>query len=95
MDAVQQLEVALLGSPASGLIDLLAERLHPSTIPTTPNVQPPQAYTISKQMALPPTSVLMVSLTSSSSFLVPAVVKNNSKPIKTLSHCIHITSTIH
>ena len=37
MDTVQQLEVALLGSPVSGLIDLLAERLQRSTILMTPN----------------------------------------------------------
>ena len=44
MDAIQQLKVALLGSAASGLIDLLAERLQLLLILTTPNVQHPQAY---------------------------------------------------
>ena len=89
MDAIQQLEVALLCSPASGLIDLLAERLQPSQIPTTPNVQHPQAYTTT-QMAPPPTSVPMVDLTSSSSSSAPYVVKMTETPSK---QC-HIVPTL-
>ena len=94
MDAAQQLEVALLSSSASGLIDLLAERLQPSLIPTTPYVQHPQAYTISKHMAPPPTSVPMVGLTSSSPSSVPSVVEMTDPPFKMMSYCSHFNPAI-
>ena len=77
--------MALLGSLASGLIDLLKERLQLSLILMTPNVQHPQAY-ITTQMAPPPTSVPVVGLTSSSSSLVPSVVEITETPSK--QHCI-------
>ena len=82
MDVVQQLEVALLGSPASSLIDLLAERLQPSLILMAPYVQHPQAYTTSKLMAPPPMSVPMVGLTISSPSSVPSLVKTTDHPSK-------------
>ena len=60
MDAVQQLEVALLGSAAAGLIDLLTERLQqPSYL--KPNVQPLQVYT-SSTSAPPPQMIPTVGL---------------------------------
>ena len=72
MGVMQQFEVAVLGFPASRLIDLLAERLQPSPFSMKPNVQPPQAYTATL-MAVPPTSVLVVGLTSYSSSSVPSI----------------------
>ena len=47
MDLVQQLGVVLLGYLASRLVDILAERLQPSSLPMRPNVQPPQVYKLS------------------------------------------------
>ena len=81
MDAIQQLELALLGSLASWLIDLPSEMLQPSLIPMTPNVQHPQAYTTT-WMAPPPTSVPMVGLTSSSSSSVQSISKMTEIPSK-------------
>ena len=53
VDDMQQLEVALLGSQASGLINLLAERLPLSPFWMKPTVQPPHVYT-SSPSAPPP-----------------------------------------
>ena len=53
VDAMQQLEVALLGSPASGLINLLAERLPLLPPAMRPTVQPPHVYTLSPSGPLP------------------------------------------
>ena len=86
MDVVQQLEVALLGSQASGLIDILADRLQPSTIPTTPTVQPPHVHTSYPMMAPPPTYVPMVGLTSSPSTSTLSMVKTTEPPTK--CHCM-------
>ena len=57
MDAVQQLEVAFLGSPAAGLIDFHAERLQQSSF-LKPNVQPPQVYTSS--LSVPPPQMIPI-----------------------------------
>ena len=81
MDAVQELEVALLGSLASILIDILTDRMQPSTIPTTLTVQPPHVYTAT-QMEPPPTSVPVVGLTSSPSTPTLSVVKTTEPPTK-------------
>ena len=62
MDVVQQLEVALLGSPASGLIDILADRLQWSSF-KNPNVQPSQVYT-SSPSAPAPQMILIVGVTA-------------------------------
>ena len=85
MDAVQQLEVALLGSPASSLIDMLTDRLQPSTILTTQTVQSPHINTTTP-MAPPPTYAPMVGLTSSPSTLTLSVVKTIEPPTK--CHCM-------
>ena len=52
-DAMQQLEVVLLGSPASEVVDILAERLLQSPPWIRPTVQPPHVYT-SSPSAPPP-----------------------------------------
>ena len=64
VDAMQQLEVALLSSPASGLIDLLAERLPQSPFLMKPTVQPPHVYT-SSPSAPPPPTIPIVGVTTS------------------------------
>ena len=63
MDDMQQLKVALLSSPASGLIDILVERLQQSPLPMKPNVQLPQVYT-SSPSAPPPQTIPIVGVTS-------------------------------
>ena len=55
-DAIQQLEVALLGSPAAQVIDLLAGGLIPSSIVAVP-AQPHPGACISTPPAPPPTSI--------------------------------------
>ena len=94
MDVVQQLEVALLGLPASSLIDILAARLQPSTISTILTMQPPHVYTAT-QMAPPPTSVPMVGLTCSPSTLTLSIIKAVEPSHKISSHGPYVISTIH
>ena len=72
-DAVQQLEVALLGSPAAQVFDLLSGGLmqtKPSTF-AAPAQPCPHTYT-STPLAPPPTSVLVVGVSTSSQ--IPIVV---------------------
>ena len=63
MDVVQQLEVALLGSPASRLVDILMKRLKPASLLMRPNVQPPQVY-MSSPPAPAPQMIPIVGVTS-------------------------------
>ena len=86
MDAVQQLEVALLGLPASGIIDILASRLEPPTILSTSTVQPPHVYTAT-QMAPPPRSIPVVGLTGSPSTLTLSICKTK-EPLTKHHHMI-------
>ena len=104
-DAVQQLEVALLGSPAAQVIDLLSSGLmqtKPSTsvAPAWPHVQ---TYT-STSPAPPPTSVLVVGVTTTSQIpvvVVPAMESTSGvdelvlpkAKISNNSQCHHITPT--
>ena len=60
---MQQLKVALLVSPASELIDLLAKRLQQSPLPMKPNVQLPQVY-MSSPSAPPPQMIPIVGVTA-------------------------------
>ena len=62
-DAMQHLEVALHGSPISGLIDLLADRLSWSTFSMQPTVQSPHVYT-SPPSAPPLPTIPIVEVTS-------------------------------
>ena len=63
VDAMQQLEVALLGSPVAGIIDLLAIGLPQSQLPLIPTVQPPLVYT-STPLAPPPPAPPIMGVTS-------------------------------
>ena len=63
MDAMQQIKVALSGSQASGLLDLLVERLQQSPLPMKPNVQLPQVYTLSPPVP-PPQTIPIVGVTT-------------------------------
>ena len=64
-DVIQQLEVALLGSPAAQVIDLLAAGGMQLTLASKGNdILPPKAYT-STLMAPPPQTVPIVGVTSS------------------------------
>ena len=69
VDAMQQPEAALLGSPASGLIDILAEGLPQSPFSMKPTVQSPHVYTSSPSAPPPPT--------------IPVVGMSTSMPEKT------------
>ena len=74
-DAIQQLEVALLGSPAAQIPDLLSTGVMQLTLALQkPLIHAPQAYT-STLMAPLPTSVPVVFLTSSSLPLVSLLAK--------------------
>ena len=90
LDAGQQLEVALLGSPASNLIDILAARLLPPTVSTILTVQTPHIST-DTQMAPPPTSIPKLGLTSSPSTSSPSILKPAEPPTK--HHCMFPTSS--
>ena len=74
-NAVQQLEVVLLGPPASEVIDFLSGGLAQATSSTlAAAVQPYQHAYTSTPPALPPTSVLVVGIsTSSTSSHIPVV----------------------
>ena len=61
---MQQIKVALLGSPAAGIINLLAEISLWSPPPMRQTVQPPHVYT-STHLAPPPSTILIVGVTTS------------------------------
>ena len=65
VNAMQQLEVALLGPPAAQVIDLLSGRwIQTKPLPMTTSVQPhPQAYTLTL-LAPAPTSVPILGVSS-------------------------------
>ena len=64
-DAIQQLEVALLGSPAAQILDLLAAEVWQLASPSQRSVNlPPKAYT-STPMAPSPSTIPITGITSS------------------------------
>ena len=79
-EAIQQLEVALLGSPAVHVIDLLSAgwtQTKPAMMTTA--IWPPQAYTLMPS-ALPPPAVPIVGVTSSAPVEVSAPVEESPIP---------------
>ena len=71
-DAVQQLEVALLGSPASKVIDPLSSGLAQTTSSTIAALAQPHPYPYTPTPPAPtPTSILVVGVSTSSH--IPAV----------------------
>ena len=78
VDAIQQLEVELLGSPAAEVVDLLSSGLFKSKPVTVATAQPhPHTYTATPP-ATPPALVAVVGV--SKSIPVPAMLTIKSKP---------------
>ena len=84
-DAIQQLEVALLGSPVAQLINLLATGVIASTSQRQ-MIHPPQAYTVTP-MVPPPSPIPIVGITDS-----PLAVASPSHSEATTSTSLEIPS---
>ena len=101
-DAIQQLEVTLMGSPAAQIIDLLSGGLAQSSAATTatlltPVKHHPRNYT-STSLAPPPTSVPVEGIskaipTSSSGVVEPAAPQPKETMATDSAPCWHITPT--
>ena len=99
VDAIQQLEVALLGSPAAQLLNLLATGVIQSASASQRQmIHPPQAYTMT--LKAPPPSImpivggtnssLSVASTSSSGSKATALVSQETSP----KHCCIVPTSI-
>ena len=77
-DAMQQLEVALLGSPTAPVLDLLSSGMQTTLMPvmTVPLQPSPKAYT-STPPAPAPTSVPVVGISSSLPSVVPTTASSS------------------
>ena len=78
-NGIQQLEVALVGSPAAQVIDLLSEGLVQSSVATTSAfVQPhPRSYTSTPPVP-PPTSLPVEGISSPSPVVVPVMATSDA-----------------
>ena len=85
-DTVQQLEVALLGSPVAQVIDLLSRGLAQtkSSTSTTPAQPHPRIYT-STPPTPPPSSVLVVGVSTTSQMPIVMLTMESSSGVKDIS----------
>ena len=75
-DAIQQLEVALLGSPVAQLLEVLTTgMMYPASTLQQQVIHPPQAYTMTP-MVPPPSTISIVGITNSS---MPVVASSSSR----------------
>ena len=85
VDTVQQLEVALLGSPAADVIDLLSAGLD-QTRPILWTMQPhPQTYTSTPPVTIP-TAVAILGISTVSTPSVEKTTESQDVPVMTLKH---------
>ena len=96
-DAIQQLELALLGSPAAQLLNLLATGvMQLASASQRQMIHPPQAYTVTL-MVPPPSTIPIVGITNSS-LSVASASSSSSEATASVSQetspkCCHIVPT--